>query len=154
MNKASSLASGGVVIAIAVAFKLFAKTAIFASLFGGVAVVNNMYESSVIKVRNEVKEFNKKNPKEPIYMNEEGRELIFNDVVSDVADNDLKNVSQNALNDVRGSLKKETLDFIEKNKDTVSNYFLIKHGWTETHKVKTQNDKLIVSYTINGAELN
>ncbi len=60
MNKASSLASGGVVIAIAVAFKLFAKTAIFASLFGGVAVVNNMYESSVIKVRNEVKEFNKK----------------------------------------------------------------------------------------------
>ncbi len=87
-------------------------------------------------------------------MNEEGRELIFNDVVSDVADNDLKNVSQNALNDVRGSLKKETLDFIEKNKDTVSNYFLIKHGWTETHKVKTQNDKLIVSYTINGAELN
>lgn len=60
MNKTSSLASGGVAVAAIIALKLFAKTAIFASLFGGAAVAKNMYESSVMKVKGEVEEFNKK----------------------------------------------------------------------------------------------
>ncbi|EHM7164613.1 hypothetical protein KGX99_004513, partial [Salmonella enterica] len=57
MNKTSSLASGGVAVAAIIALKLFAKTAIFASLFGGAAVAKNMYESSVMKVKGEVEEF-------------------------------------------------------------------------------------------------
>lgn len=153
MNRASSLASGGVAVAAIVALKLFAKTAIFASLFGGAAVAKNMYESSVMKVKDEVEEFNKKNPDEPIYMYEDKKVLVFNDVVSDISDDDLKNTSQQALNDVKTAFKKEDVNFIEKNKDTASNYFLIKHGWTETHNVKTKNDTLVVNYAIVGSDL-
>lgn len=153
MKSASSLATGGVAVAAVVALKLFAKTAIFASLFGGAAVANNMYESSVIKVREEVDAFNKKNPNEPIYMNEQKKELVFNDVVDDVSDVDLKGISVDELKDAESLMKKDTVQFIEKNKDTASNYFLIKHGWTETHKVKTKSESLIVSYTVNGNEL-
>ncbi|MCS2172228.1 hypothetical protein MUU46_18230 [Scandinavium sp. TWS1a] len=154
MNKTSSLASGGVAVAAIVAIKLFAKTAIFASLFGGVAVAKNMYESSVIKVKDEVKAFNEKNPNEPIYMYEDKKELVFNDVVGDISDSDVENANQDALNDAKVTFKKEDVSFIEKNKDSSSNYFLIKHGWTETHKIKTKNDTLIVSYAIVGADLN
>ncbi|EBL5956787.1 hypothetical protein AAO42_14535 [Salmonella enterica subsp. enterica serovar Montevideo] len=153
MNKTSSLASGGVAVAAIIALKLFAKTAIFASLFGGAAVAKNMYESSVMKVKDEVEEFNKKNPSEPIYMYEDKKELVFNDVINDVSDSDVENANQDALNNVKESMKKDDVDFIEKNKDSASNYFLIKHGWTETHKVKTKNDTLAVSYKIVSTDL-
>ncbi|APY33136.1 hypothetical protein BG151_001899 [Salmonella enterica subsp. enterica serovar Apapa] len=153
MNKTSSLASGGVAVAAIIALKLFAKTAIFASLFGGAAVAKNMYESSVMKVKGEVEEFNKKNPSEPIYMYEDKKELVFNDVINDVSDSDVENANQDALNNVKESMKKDDVDFIEKNKDSASNYFLIKHGWTETHKVKTKNDTLVVSYKIVSTDL-
>ncbi|EAA5454408.1 hypothetical protein ONP73_24940 [Salmonella enterica subsp. enterica serovar Lille] len=153
MNKTSSLASGGVAVAAIIALKLFAKTAIFASLFGGAAVAKNMYESSVMKVKDEVEEFNKKNPSEPIYMYEDKKELVFNDVINDVSDSDVENANQDALNNVKESMKKDDVDFIEKNKDSASNYFLIKHGWTETHKVKTKNDTLVVSYKIVSTDL-
>lgn len=153
MNKTSSLASGGVAVAAIIALKLFAKTAIFASLFGGAAIAKNMYESSVMKVKDEVEEFNKKNPSEPIYMYEDKKELVFNDVINDVSDSDVENANQDALNNVKESMKKDDVDFIEKNKDSASNYFLIKHGWTETHKVKTKNDTLVVSYKIVSTDL-
>ncbi|ENM2509334.1 TPA: hypothetical protein ACU3EH_003845 [Salmonella enterica] len=153
MNKTSSLASGGVAVAAIIALKLFAKTAIFASLFGGAAVAKNMYESSVMKVKDEVEEFNKKNPSEPIYMYEDKKELVFNDVINDVSDSDVENANQDALNNVKESMKKDDVDFIEKNKDSASNYFLIKHGWTETHKVKTKNNTLVVSYKIVSTDL-
>lgn len=68
MNKTSSLASGGVAVAAIIALKLFAKTAIFASLFGGAAVAKNMYESSVMKVKGEVEAFNKKSQRTYIYV--------------------------------------------------------------------------------------
>lgn len=153
MNKTSSLASGGVAVAAIIALKLFAKTAIFASLFGGAAVAKNMYESSVMKVKGEVEAFNKKNPSEPIYMYEDKKELVFNDVITDVSDSDVKNASQDVLSNVKESMKNDDVNFIEKNKDSASNYFLIKHGWTETHKVKTKNDALIVSYKVNDTDL-
>ncbi|WP_407262979.1 hypothetical protein [Klebsiella pneumoniae] len=152
MNKTSSLASGGVAVAAIIALKLFAKTAIFASLFGGAAVAKNMYESSVMKVKGEVEAFNKKIPAN-LYICMKIKKLVFNDVITDVSDSDVKNASQDVLSNVKESMKNDDVNFIEKNKDSASNYFLIKHGWTETHKVKTKNDALIVSYKVNDTDL-
>ena len=153
MKSKSSIATGGVAVAAIVAIKLFPKTAIFASLFGGAAVAKNMYESSVMKVRDEVEAYNKKNPSEPVYMDEENKELVFNDVIPDVSSQDLVNIRKNKLDSVEDLMKKDTIEFIEKNKDSASNYFLLKHNWTETQKLKTNDDKVIMTYTVVGNEI-
>ncbi|PIN65873.1 hypothetical protein CKQ90_04365 [Klebsiella pneumoniae] len=56
-------------------------------------------------------------------MYEDKKELVFNDVITDVSDSDVKNASQDVLSNVKESMKNDDVNFIEKNKDSASNYF-------------------------------
>ncbi|EGN9856568.1 hypothetical protein IS360_003589 [Salmonella enterica] len=130
----SKVKSGVVAVSAIVAVKLLAKTAIFAALFGGATVANNMYESRVTEVKNQVAEYNRTHAHNDSYMlvEESNRKLIEVDTIPTVHRDQIAGIDPDAMSKAMQETKQEAVKTIVSTKDVFSNYFLIQQGWTQT----------------------